>query len=162
LVIRPEQDRLTAMLTRLKLTAIRDQLGSLLDEATRDELSLRESLALLCEREIARKDSRRIEIAIGLARFPYARDFAGFDFLAQPSISRGQIRDLASGRIMSGDRVNPSGGDIRNPATPRRKERQDDGSIGMFPPGRDGRRKVMRTPEEVAVRRLGLVVQVQR
>ena len=50
------------MLTRLKLTAIRDQLDSLLDEAARRELSIRETLSLLCEREIARKDERRIEM----------------------------------------------------------------------------------------------------
>jgi DNA replication protein DnaC len=100
-------DRLTAMLTRLKLTAIRDGLDSLLDEAAHGELTLRESLALLCEREIARKDSRRIEMAIGLARFPYARDLAGFDFSAQPSIDRGQIRDLASGRFVgNGETLN--------------------------------------------------------
>ena len=36
----------------------------------------------------------------GQARFPYARDLAGFDFAAQPSIDRGQIRDLASGRFV--------------------------------------------------------------
>jgi hypothetical protein len=41
------------MLTRLKLTGVRDQLDTLLDEATRHDLSLRETLALLCEREIA-------------------------------------------------------------------------------------------------------------
>ena len=58
------------MLTRLKLTAVRDQFDSLLNEAAGRDLTLRESLALLCEREIARKDSRRIEMAIGLARFP--------------------------------------------------------------------------------------------
>jgi DNA replication protein DnaC len=89
------------MLTRLKLTAVRDQLDSLLDEAARRELTIRESLALLCEREIARKDSRRIEMAVGLARFPYARDLAGFDFAAQPSIDRGQVRDLATGRFIA-------------------------------------------------------------
>ena len=33
------------MLTRLKLTAIRDQLDSLLDEAARRELTLREAVA---------------------------------------------------------------------------------------------------------------------
>jgi hypothetical protein len=52
---------LLSWLTRLKLTAIRDQLDTLLDEASRRELSLREALAFLCEREIARKDERRIE-----------------------------------------------------------------------------------------------------
>ena len=64
-----DHDHLAAMLTRLKLTAVRDQLDSLLDEAARRELTIRESLALLCEREIARKDSRRIEMAVGLGRF---------------------------------------------------------------------------------------------
>jgi DNA replication protein DnaC len=96
-----DHDRLAAMLTRLKLTAVRDQLDGLLDEASRRELSLRESLALLCEREIARKDERRIEMAIGLARFPFVRDLVGFDFAAQPSIDRAQIRDLAAGRFIA-------------------------------------------------------------
>jgi DNA replication protein DnaC len=101
-----EPDHLARMLTRLKLTAVRDQLDSLLDEAGRQELSIRDSLTLLCEREIARKDSRRIEMAIGLARFPFARDLTGFDFSAQPSIDRGQVRDLASGRfVANGDTV---------------------------------------------------------
>jgi hypothetical protein len=48
------------MLARLKLTAICDQLDSLLHEAAKRELTLRETLALLCEREIARKDERWI------------------------------------------------------------------------------------------------------
>jgi DNA replication protein DnaC len=70
---------LERMLTRLKLTAIRDQLDSLLDEAGRRDLTIREALTLFCEREIARKDQRRIEMAFGLAKFPFARDLAGFD-----------------------------------------------------------------------------------
>ena len=49
-------DHLVAMLSRLKLTAIRDQLDSLVDEAARGELTIREALALFCRREIARKD----------------------------------------------------------------------------------------------------------
>ncbi len=96
-----DDDHLTRMLTRLKLTAIRDQLDSLLDEAGRGELSIRESLTLLCEREIARKDQRRIEMAMGLARFPFARDLAGFDFTAQPSIDRAQVREIGTGRFIA-------------------------------------------------------------
>jgi len=94
-------DHLERMLTRLKLTAIRDQLDSLLDEAARRELTLREALTFLCEREIARKDQRRIDMAMGLARFPFARDLAGFDFGAQPSIDKAQIRELATGRFIA-------------------------------------------------------------
>jgi len=49
-----ESDPLIGMLTRLKLTAIRDQLDSLVDEAARRELTIREALTLFCEREIGR------------------------------------------------------------------------------------------------------------
>ena len=94
-------DHLERMLTRLKLTAIRDQLDGLLDEAGRGELTIREALTLFCEREIARKDQRRIEMSFGLARFPFVRDLSGFDFEAQPSVDKGQIRDLATGRFIA-------------------------------------------------------------
>ena len=50
-----EPAHLEQMLGRLKLTAIRDQLDSLLDEAAQGELTLRETLTLFCEREIARR-----------------------------------------------------------------------------------------------------------
>ena len=78
-------EELDRMLTRLKLTAIRDQLDSLLDEAVRGEMTLRDALAFLCQREIARKDQRRIDMSFGLAKFPFVRDLGGFDFTAQPS-----------------------------------------------------------------------------
>src|SRR6266516_4386938 len=99
-------DRLTDMLTRLKLTAVRDQLDSLLDEAVQQELSLRETLVLLCDRGIARKDERRIEMTLKLARFPFVRDLVGFDFAAQPSIDPKQVRELAGARwIANGENV---------------------------------------------------------
>jgi len=90
-----DHDALIDMLTRLKLTAIRDQLDSLLDEAARRELTLREAVAFLCEREVARKNERRVEMASKIAHFPTGRDLSGFDFSAQPSLDPGQIRDLA-------------------------------------------------------------------
>ena len=99
-------DRLSEMLTRLKLTGIRDQLDNLLEEAGRQELSLRETLVLLCEREITRKDQRRVEMTMKLARFPFVRDLSGFDFAAQPSLDPKQVRELASARwIANGENV---------------------------------------------------------
>jgi DNA replication protein DnaC len=100
-----EHDHLIAMLNRLKLTAIRDQLDSLVDEAGRRELTIREALSFFCEREIARKDERRIEMSIGLARFPFVRDLDGFDFAAQPSIDKKQIREIAGGRFIANAEV---------------------------------------------------------
>jgi DNA replication protein DnaC len=100
-----EHDHLIAMLNRLKLTAIRDQLDSLIDEAGRRELTIREALSLFCEREIARKDERRIEMGVGLARFPFVRDLDSFDFAAQPSIDKTQIREIAAGRFIANAEV---------------------------------------------------------
>jgi DNA replication protein DnaC len=102
----PVLDPLDTMLTRLQLTGIRDQLDSLLDEAARTNLSARETLAMLCEREIARKDHRRIAMALKLAHFPVTKDLASFDFEAQPSVDPKQIRDLGAGRwIANGENL---------------------------------------------------------
>jgi len=64
-----DHESLARSLTRLKLTAIRDQLDSLLDEAAERELTRAEALAFLVEREVARKDERRIEMAGKIAYF---------------------------------------------------------------------------------------------
>ena len=96
-----EHDHLIAMLNRLKLTALRDQLDNLIDEAGRRDMTIRDALALFCEREIARRDQRRIDMSFGLARFPFVRDLAGFDFGAQPSIDRAQVREIATGRFIA-------------------------------------------------------------
>ena len=98
-----DHDHLIAMLNRLKLTALRDQLDSLIDEAGRRELTIRDALALFCEREIARRDQRRIDMSFGLARFPFVRDLTGLDFNAQPSIDKAQLREIATGWFIAND-----------------------------------------------------------
>ncbi len=99
-----DHDALVAMLDRLKLTAIRDQLDTLLDEAARSEMTLREAVAFLVGREIARRDERRIQMASKMAQFPYVRELDGFEFDAQPSLDPRQIRELATCRwIAHGD-----------------------------------------------------------
>jgi DNA replication protein DnaC len=80
-----DHEALVAMLDRLKLTAIRDQLDTLLDEAARSDMTLREALAFLVRREIARRDERRIAMASKIAQFPFVRELDGFEFDAQPS-----------------------------------------------------------------------------
>ena len=96
-----DHDTLIDWLTRLKLTAIRDQLDNLLNEAARNELNLREAFAFMIEREVARKDERRIEMAMKIAHFPCVRDLDGFDFAMQPSLDPKQIRELAVGRFIA-------------------------------------------------------------
>ena len=109
-----DHETLLAMLTRLKLTAIRDGLDTLLDEAARRDLTLREAIALLCEREVARKDERRIAMALKIAHFPCARELDGFDFAAQPSLDAHQIR------VRESPIARQPGCRRRNPSTGRR------------------------------------------
>ena len=110
-------ETLLGMLTRLKLTAIRDQLDTLLDEAAGRELSLREALGFLCEREVARKDERRIEMATKIAHFPTVRDLDSFDFTAQPSLDR---RRSANSRHAAGSPMAPHSCCSGRPASARR------------------------------------------
>lgn len=99
-----EQDHLEQLLTRLKLTAVRDKLDNLLDEAARKAMSFREALTFICEQEVHSKDHKRIQMGINLSKFPYVRTLDQFDYSAQPSIDAGQIRDLAACRwIANGD-----------------------------------------------------------
>jgi len=99
-------DILLQMLNRLKLTAIRDNLDSLLDEAARQDLTLREALIYWCKAEIARKDQRRAKMATSIAKFPYVRTLDGYDFTAQPSVDPKRVRELSTCRwVGNGDTV---------------------------------------------------------
>ena len=99
-----DQEYLMKMLTKLKLTILRDKLDSLLDEASRKEMNLREALGFFCEHEVMHKDHRRIQLGINLSKFPFVRTLDQFDLTAQPSIDAGQIRELAACRwIANGD-----------------------------------------------------------
>lgn len=69
-------------------------------------MTLREALAFLVTREIARRDERRISMAGKIAQFPFVRELDGFDFDAQPSLDQRQVRELATCRwIAHGDTV---------------------------------------------------------
>ena len=99
-----DPDALLRMLTRLKLPCVRDRLHSLLDDAARRELTLREALAWMCAAEVAHKDQRRITMGLNIAKFPFVRRLERFDFAAQPSIDPGKVRDLATCRwVANGD-----------------------------------------------------------
>jgi DNA replication protein DnaC len=44
-------------------------------------------------------------MSIKLARFPFVRDLDGFDFAAQPSLDKKQIREIATGRFIANAEV---------------------------------------------------------
>jgi len=99
-----DHEQLISMLTRLKLTTVRDRLETLLDEAVRQQMTLRETVFYLCRQEIQSKDQKRIQMGISMAKFPYARTLDQFDYDAQPSVDPAQIRELSTCRwIANGD-----------------------------------------------------------
>ena len=99
-----DHETLLGWLTRLKLTAIRDQLDSLLDEAAEKKLTLREALAFLIEREVSRKDERRIEMAFKIAHFPAVRELRTSTSRRSRASTMRQVRELATSRwIAHGD-----------------------------------------------------------
>jgi DNA replication protein DnaC len=77
----------------LQLSLICAQLADLLDQAAKRELTHREVLASLCEREIGRRNERCVEMATKIIHFPTSRDLDGFDFAADPSINKADARD---------------------------------------------------------------------
>ena len=65
---------LPEMLGRLKLNGIRDRIDDPLDEAAGRDLTMPETLALLCEAEVAHREKRRIaHLFFALIGRPYER-----------------------------------------------------------------------------------------
>ena len=77
------------------MTTLRDQLDTLLDDAARRDLNLREALTFFCQAEVARREQRRLDMATRLAKFPWVRTLDDFDFTAQPTLEPKHLRELA-------------------------------------------------------------------
>ena len=99
-----DHEHFVSILNRLKLTTIRDRLDNLLDEASRKDLNVRETLVFLFEQEINNKNQKRNQMGLAVAKLPCIKTLDQFDFASQPSLDRGQIRDLAGCRwVANGD-----------------------------------------------------------
>lgn len=131
-----DHETLVAMLNRLKLTAIRDQLDTLLDEAARSKMTLREALGFFVQREIARRDERRISIAGKIAQFPVHRENCPLDsFLIRLTARTRRLRVRRAALPRSGP--DPRTGDL-----PMDRARRHDLAVGtprrrQISPGRE-------------------------
>ena len=74
------QDELEDMLGQLKLSTIRGRLDSLLDEAAKQDMTLRETLSFLCKEELIGKNSQRIKMSMKMAKFTCDRTLEQFEF----------------------------------------------------------------------------------
>ena len=100
-----ELDRLPEMLARLELTAMRDQLDNLLDEAGAARAHpARGARPVAQPRWRTARTSGGSSMGMGIAKFPFVSTLDGFDFDAQPSLDPKQVRDLATCRwVANGD-----------------------------------------------------------
>jgi len=102
----PLHDRLQSHLTRLRLVRVREVLDSLLEDAARRKVSYADFLDELLKVEVQSKQEKRIRMGRSVARFPFERTLANFDFAFQPSIDPRVVNELATCRyIANGENV---------------------------------------------------------
>lgn len=92
----PQLLRIQENLKLLKLNRTGQQLGTLLQEASKNEVSYSDFLDRLLEEEISLKQEKQMSLNTALAKFPYIKTLESFDFSFQPSIDPKIIRELAT------------------------------------------------------------------
>ena len=86
---------LTALLERMKLDHLADQIDSVCEEAAGRDLDYKTFLTQALETEYRGRFQRGVEARIKQARFPWAKNLEQFDFDFQPSLDRKVMRELA-------------------------------------------------------------------
>ncbi len=92
---------LQAILERLKLRRVNDDLDRLAEVAARDHWSYVEFLEHVLEGEVSARTERDVTMKTRLARFPFVKTLEQFDFSFQPALNEAQIRELAAARFVA-------------------------------------------------------------
>ena len=91
----PQMTRLDEHLQRLRLSAVRERLEALLQEAAAQELSYADFLDRLLSEEVEAKTAKHVTMRTNLARFPFIKGLDSFEFGYQPSVDRKQVQKLS-------------------------------------------------------------------
>jgi DNA replication protein DnaC len=83
-------------LRRLKLSGMLDTLDTRAAQATRDQLSPTEFLAILLDDELERRDQTRLNRRVTEAGVDPMKTLAAFDFSAVPELNRGVVLELGN------------------------------------------------------------------
>lgn len=98
--------RIEANLEYLGLKRTGELLDSIVEDASKADLSYLEFLDQLLELEVAGHKERKGTARVKLARFPYLKTIDQFDFDFQPSIDKKRVRELLTLRfIANGENV---------------------------------------------------------
>jgi DNA replication protein DnaC len=95
------QPALHASLRTLKLSGMLETLDARLTQAQAGQLGHLDFLQVLCQDEIARRESLSMARRLRRARFEAQATMEGFDFAASPKLPAAQIRDLAALRWLT-------------------------------------------------------------
>lgn len=92
--------RVRDRLEQLRLRRMAAVLDRVLEEASRQQLSYLDLLDQLLDTEQAERVTRTIEAKTRLARLPFRKTLADFDFSFQPSLDAQQVRELFTLRFI--------------------------------------------------------------
>ena len=95
------EERVRDGLERLRLRRIGDVLDRVCEEASREQRSYLEFLDALLQAEHLARDERTVEMKTRLARLPYHKTMADFDYSFQPSVDKKQIAELLTLRFVA-------------------------------------------------------------
>ena len=87
-------------LDELGFTDVEPYLSEYLTTATKDGISLQEALYEISKREISLRNQRAAQIQVSVSHFPYIKTIEEFDFHFQNTVSRTEIKDLATLRFI--------------------------------------------------------------
>lgn len=91
----PTLERIKTTLVGLKMPRAIEIVDTVVGRLERGELSALEAIDALLAEELALRESRRVRIALTMARLAPIKTLAGFDFTFQPSLDRERILALA-------------------------------------------------------------------
>jgi len=87
----PADIDLLAMLKRVRLPTVANQLPRFIERAAKEGWSHRDFLAAIIAEEVAHRETTRIQRSAALAKFPYLKTIEEFDFVFQSSLKRSQL-----------------------------------------------------------------------
>ena len=87
-------ERIESNLTRLRMPRMREILANVITVAEQQSKSYLSFLDDLLEEEVAKKEQRRIEIALKISGLPFIKSIDEFDFTFQPKLDRQKIMSL--------------------------------------------------------------------
>ena len=94
------EERVRLGLERLRLGQMAAVFGAICEEASRDSLSYLDFLDQLLQAEQTARFERNVEVRTRLARLPYHKTMADFDYSFQPSVDKRQIAELLTLRFV--------------------------------------------------------------